>query len=146
MATQKTLTAANSVLLISISGLFDVPQQIQGFAVEDVFDIDAIDSAETAMGVDGKLSAGWVPMPIKQSVTIQADSDSVTIFENWYSSQQAARELYFATGSIYLPAVKRKYALTKGVLQNYNPIANAKKILQPRKFMITWESITQGAI
>lgn len=142
----KTLTAANSVLLLSIADLFPIPQQLQGFAVEDVFDVDNIDSAETAMGVDGKLSAGWVPMAVKQGITIQADSDSIVIFENWYSAQQAARELYFATMSVYLPAVERKYALTKGVLSNYSPIATAKKILQPRKFTITWESISQGAL
>lgn len=146
MAGGKTLTAANSVLMLSIAGLFDVPQQLQGFAVDDVYDVDAIDSAEIAMGVDGNMSAGWVPKEIRQGVTLQADSDSIVIFEAWYGSQQAARELYFATGSIYLPAVKRKYAMTKGVLQNYMPIASAKKILQPRKFILVWESISQAAI
>lgn len=146
MAGEKTLTAANSILMLSVTGLFDVPQQLQGFAVEDVYDVEAIDSAETAMGVDGKLSAGWIPNPIKQGVTLQADSDSIEIFEAWYGAQQAAREIYFATGSIYLPAVQRKYAMVRGVLTNYNPIATAKKILQPRKFMLTWESVSQAAI
>jgi hypothetical protein len=140
----KTLTAANSVIMLSVAGLFSTPQQIQGFAADDIFDTDQIDSAETAMGVDGKLSAGWVPAPIKQSFTIQADSDSMSFFETWYAAQQAVRELYIASGSIYLPAVQRKYAMRRGFLTNHSATPNAKKILQPRKFMVTWEALTSG--
>ena len=51
----KTLTAANSVILLTIPSLFPVAQQLQGFSAEDVFDTDQLDTAETMMGVDGKL-------------------------------------------------------------------------------------------
>lgn len=142
----KTLTSANSVLLLSIRGLFDVPLQLQGFSADDIFGVDDLDSAETMMGVDGKLSAGWVPKEVKQSFYLQADSDSTAIFEAWYQAQQSSRELYFATGGARLPSVNRSYVLTKGVLTQYSPIATAKKVLQPRKFTVTWESITAAPI
>ena len=141
----KTLTAANSVIMLSVAGLFPAPVQLQGFAADDIFDTDQIDSAETVMGVDGRLSAGWVPMAVKQNFSLQADSDSLSFFETWYASQQAVRELYIAAGSIYLPAVQRKYAMSRGFLTNHSATASAKRILQPRKFMITWEKLTSAA-
>lgn len=142
----KTLTSANSVLLLSIKGLFDVPFQLQGFSADDVFGVDDLDIAETMMGVDGKLSAGWVPKEVKQAVFLQADSDSTAFFEAWYQAQQSARELYFATGLARLPSVNRSYVMQKGVLTQYSPIATAKKVLQPRKFTITWEAITAAPV
>lgn len=142
----KTLTASNSVILIGVGSLFNVPQQLQGYAADDVFDVDNLDTAETMMGVDGKLSAGYTPQLVKQNFTLQADSDSNAMFERWYQAMQQAREIYFARGTVILPSVNRKYSLTKGVLSNYSPIANAKKILQPRRFTITWEAITTAPV
>ena len=142
----RTLTAANAVLFIGVAGLFDVPQQIQGFATDDVFDVDNIAPNETAMGVDGKLSAGFVPVAVKQGFTLQADSPSVDFFEQWFAAQRAAREVYFATGSTYLSSVERKYAQVRGVLTDYNPMPTAKKILQPRKFSVLWESVSPAVL
>ena len=44
----KTLTSANSVLIIGVAGLFNAPQQIQGFATDDIFSIEDVDTVETA--------------------------------------------------------------------------------------------------
>lgn len=142
----KTLTAANSVLLLTVAGLFDTPTPLQGFEVDDIYDIDNVAPAETKMGVDGKLSGGWVPVPIVQSITLQADSDSNSIIEDWYNAQQTAREIYVASGSIYLPAVQREYVMTRGFLTGYMPVPAGKKVLQARKFSITWESVTSGGL
>lgn len=140
----KTLTAANSVILLSIPGLFNTPVQLQGYAADDVFDIEQLDTAETMMGVDGKLSAGWVPKEIKQSFTLQADSDSVAFFEQWYQAQQRVREVYAASGSTALPSVGRKYNMRKGFLTGYSAAPNGKKVLQPRKFVVTWEALVSA--
>lgn len=138
----KTLTAANSVILITVPSLFPIPQQLQGYAADDVFDIDGLATSEVQMGVDGKLSAGWVPQAVVQNITLQADSDSIAVFEALYAAQQLAQEVYPIVGLVRLPAVKRTYSMPKGFLTNYAPIANGKKVLQARRFQITWETIT----
>lgn len=140
----KTLTAANCVLLLAIDGLYDVPVQLQGFSADDVFDVDNIESAETADGVDGKLSGGWIYKSVTQNITLQADSDSNDVFENWYNAQQGIRELYYASGSIYLPSVERKFAMRKGILTSHAPSPTAKKILQPRKYTVRWEAFSSA--
>lgn len=146
MATKRSITAANAILMLSATSLFDVAQQIQGFAADDVFDADAMDIAETQMGVDGKLSAGWVPVSLKQGYTVQADSPSIDVFEQIYAAQQAVREVYWLQGVTTLKAVGKRYTMLNGILRNYKPLPDAKKTLQARKFIIEWESIKAASI
>lgn len=142
----RSLTAANAVLTLAVAGLFNTPRLIQGFATDDVFDTENVQSVETMMGVDGRLSAGWVPQPIVMNIMLQADSASIDFFERWYAAQQTGREVYIANGSILLRAVNRQYAMTRGFLTAHPVTPSAKKTLQPRRFTITWESVTAGGL
>lgn len=136
----KTITAANAVFMLSVPGLFDAPVQLQGFSAEDVFDTEAVEPAEVQMGVDGWMSAGFLFVPIKQGITLQADSDSNDFFETWYSNN-SADDLFIANGSVILKSISRAYTMTRGVLTSYPSIPDAKKVLQPRKFGITWNKV-----
>jgi hypothetical protein len=138
----KGITGANAVYLLSITDLFPAPQQLQGFAADDVFETDPLTSVETIMGVDGHMSAGFVFVEVKQNISIQADSDSNAIFEAWWGAQQVSKSVLFANGVIILTDVGTKWAMVNGVLSTFPPIPNAKKLLQPRRYGITWESIT----
>lgn len=138
----RTITAANSILLIGIEGLFDTPQQLQGFAADDVFDTESIAPAETSMGVDGHLSGGFVFVPIRQNIALQADSASNLIFEDWLAAQMQAHEVYVANGQVQLPGVQRKYVMTRGFLTAHPPTPAARRTLQPRRYQITWERIS----
>ncbi|MFM0141734.1 phage tail fiber protein [Paraburkholderia sp. RL18-085-BIA-A] len=135
------ITSANSTLLIGISGLFTVPQQLQGFSADDAYEMAAVDNKEISLGVDGVLSAGWIPAVKVLSVTLQADSASNTFFETWFASEEAARTPYFGFGVITQPSINRIYTLTNGVLKNYTPLAQAAKTLRPRKFEIHFQTV-----
>lgn len=135
-----SITSANAVVMITIPGIFPAPVQLKGFAADDVYDTDSIESAETAMGVDGILSAGFVFVPVNQSYALQADSPSIAFFDAWWAAQQQTRDIYRANGLIMLRAVGKKWTMSRGVLTNYKPLPDAKKLLQPQKFKITWES------
>ena len=136
-----SLTGANAVYMLSIPNLFAVPQQLQGFAADDVFDTDAIESTEILMGVDGIMSAGFVFVPVRQNIALQADSPSTFIFDTWWAAQQQAQDVFFAAGTVLLTAVGKKWTLTKGALTGYKPIPDTKKLLQPQRFGITWQQI-----
>jgi hypothetical protein len=137
-----TITAANAVIMFSIPGLFPTPQQLQGFAADDITDTDALESAEVLMGVDGVLSGGFVYVAVKQNYALQADSPSAQIFDQWYATQQQIQDLYTAQATLLYPSIGTKWAMTKGFLTSYMPIPAAKKLLQPRKFTVTWQSIS----
>lgn len=138
----KTITSANSVFMLAVANLYPVPQQLQGYAADAAFATDDIEPAETFMGVDGKMSAGFVPVAIPQTISLQADSDSILLFDAWLNAEKAAREIYYASAIISLPAIGREYTLTRGVLTRAKPLPDAKKTLQPVEYRITWESIT----
>ena len=137
-----SITGANATFLLAIATLFPAPQQLQGFAADDVFGSDPIDSTEFLMGVDGFMSSGFVFVPVRMSVHLQADSPSNFIFDTWYSAQQVARDVFPASATVLLTAIGTKYTLQNGVLTSYKPTSDAKKLLQPRTHTITWNSIS----
>lgn len=136
------VSAADAVLTISIPLVFPGgPIQLQGFANDEVFDLPAIKSAEVMMGVDGVLSSGFVFVPIPQTISLQADSASNEVFDVWWAQMQATRTTYQASGLIKLPSIARKWTLGVGTLTSYKPAPNAKRLLQPRTFEITWQDL-----
>jgi hypothetical protein len=141
MANNRTLTAADVLITLSVAEVFGAPFTLHGFATDDVYDMPEIDVAETAMGVDGRLSAGFVFRPVTQAYMLQADSLSIDQFETIYAQQQQNRSVYAFTGITTLLAVGKQYAMNRGFLRNYSPAAAGKRILQPRRFGIEWESV-----
>jgi hypothetical protein len=135
-----SLTAANAVIMLTIPGVFNSPQQLQQFAADDVFATDAVASAEVAMGVDGFLTGGFVFNPIAQGFTLQADSPSNQVFDDWFGAQVAAKENLIANGLIVLPAVARKWTMIRGFLTSYAPMPDGGRVLKQRRFGVTWQS------
>lgn len=135
-----TLTTANSAVSLQIAGLYPVPQSIAGYSTDDAFAVDDVNPVEAMMGVDGKLSFGFTPYPTKLHITLQADSASNDVFDNWIAAMQASREVYVANMAISIPGTGKKYVLTRGALTGGNSMPAAGKTLKPRKFEVTFES------
>lgn len=141
-----TITGSSAIIMIAVPGLFPIPQQLQGFAADDVSDTDPLESAEVLMGVDRRLSGGFVAVAVKQNYALQADSASIFLFDTWWASEQKAGEVLPANGLFQLPAVGKKWILTRGFLTGYKPLPDTKKLLQPQKFSITWESVLPSVL
>jgi hypothetical protein len=136
-----SLTAANAVITLTVDGVFSTPQQLQQFSVDDVADVDTLTVAETLMGVDGYLSGGYVFNKVKYVYTLQADSPSCFFFDQWKLAQDSQEDTYPANGQLLLKSLGTKWTWTRGFLTEWMPAPNVKKILQPRKFSIEWESV-----
>lgn len=132
--------ASNANLTLVVPPLFTVPQQLQGFGADDVYDLDAITSVETMMGVDGILSGGFVWSPQQQSITLMANSESNAFFDTWWAAQASAKTTYPATGVLTLPQLGMKFIQTNGFLTSYK-LPGAKKLIQPRRYGITWNLV-----
>lgn len=145
MANNRTLTAANSIIMLGVTGLFPTPQKMQGFAADDVADVENMQPTETVMGVDGRLSAGFAPAPIVQNITLQADSESNDFFDQLISAERTAREKYVLFGSIVLPALGRKFVMTRGFLHAFPKMPGIKRTLQARRFTLHWEDMDSSA-
>lgn len=136
-----SLTAANAVITLTIPGVFSVPQQLQGFSVDDVADVDTLTVAETLMGVDGFLSGGYVFNKVKYTFTLQADSPSNFVFDQWKLSQDAQEDTFPCNGNLLLKSLGTKWTWTRGFLTEWMPAPNVKKILQPRKFGVEFQRV-----
>ncbi|QDJ44802.1 phage tail fiber protein [Bordetella hinzii] len=141
-----TLTSSNSVLMIGVAGIFPVPQKMQGYATDDAFAFEALQIAQAVMGVDGRLSGGYTPQPVIQTITLQADSPAKEIFEVWLASMKTTREVFYANGTLSIPSIDRKFTMTKGILTQSPPAPTARAILQPMTFQITWENVSPAVV
>lgn len=137
-----TITSSNSVFMLVIAGLFPVPQQLQGYSADAAFETEAADVAEVVLGVDGIMSAGYVPYLVRQTISLMPDSASASLFETWQQAQKAAQEIYYANGEISMPSVSRRYILTNGVVTSHVAIPGARRVLQARNFIITWGDVS----
>jgi hypothetical protein len=146
MPTPLSITSANAIYLLSIPGVFPVAQQLTGFGVDEAFDTEAAEISEIKLGVDGVFAAGWTPRITKQTITLLAASQaSFTIFETWIAAQDTTMSVVYATGTIILPAIQRKYTLYPGALTRFPALPNVKKVLADRQFEISWGwPITSG--
>lgn len=146
MAPPLSITATNAVLTLTQPTLFPTPVQLQQFATDDVYDISAIQSLEAQMGVDGFLSFGFVYAMVRQGITLQANSPSNVFFDVLWTQMQAAQDNYPLSGLIVLKGINTKFSMINGGLTSYKPAPDAKKVLSPRKYEITWGRIFPAPI
>ena len=136
-----TITSANSVIVLTVAGLYGTPIQLYGYSTDKAWDTAAQVVTESQIGVDGRKTAGLVFNPVKQTFSFQADSPSVLIFESIYAAQRAARDVFYLSAVISLPGTGQSYVCNKGTLEDYNSVASAGKVLTAREFSISWASV-----
>jgi hypothetical protein len=136
-----SITSANAVVMIAVTGVFTSPVQLQQFAAEDIFTNDSVQASEVAMGVDGFLAAGFIFAPVPWSVSLMADSPSNSLFDQWYQTQIKNVDVFRCNGTVLLPSLGKKYNLLNGALTGYRNMPDAAKTLRMRTFVITWQRI-----
>lgn len=134
-----TLTTANSSLVMSVEGLYPSGVTLAGYATDNILEIPAVVNKELAMGIDGKLSAGWVPNPIPVTITLQADSPSLAVFEEIWTREQATRGGLTIGLTVATPANGKRGVFRRGYLTSYQP-PNLQRTLQPGVAEFTFES------
>jgi len=142
----KTLTSNNASFVLTIPGVFNVPFQVQGFAADDMFTTDPQKPVEVVMGVDGRLSAGYVKHQIVQKIKLSPDSPSLAYFDQWLAAMDTGLDAYVAQGVVTMPGNGAQYILTNGWLTSYKNMPDAKKLLQAQEMEITWESVQKGVM
>jgi|SRR5271156_1657290 len=137
-----SITSADAVVTLWQPILFPTPLQLQQFAVDDIYDTDQIRNVEAQMGVDGTLSFGFVYAPIMQNFALQANSPSIAaFFDPIYAQQILGKTVYPISGTIALPSLGKKWAMTNGAMTDYKPMPDAKRVLQMQRFRVTWNQV-----
>ncbi|MGJ8524342.1 hypothetical protein LMG33818_000050 [Halomonadaceae bacterium LMG 33818] len=137
-----TITSADVVARITVTNLFPSGFTIQGFAADNIYDVDALTLAETVMGVDGKLSAGAVRNSINQTWHIMPDSETYERIRDWAQRSRTDTAVYRCNLEVTFRSSGQKFVHTNGVLLRSNVMPSAARTLRPIDFVIQWESIT----
>ena len=137
-----TITSANSTFYLTVPGLYDTPQKVEGYATDAAVKSDNINPVIAEVGVDGKTSFGYVPTNKVITVSLAADSKSREMFDNWISYQDSVRGVMVCSAEFTLPAIGRKYVGFRGAVTACLPMPDAAKTLQSATYSITFESWT----
>jgi hypothetical protein len=135
-----TLTTANSSIALTTEVLYPQAQRIQGYAADDSFDPDAVENGEYSMGIDGKLSAGFVYNEIPLTITLQADSPSLALFQQIWMYEYQNRAKLQQDLTIANPSVGLLYEYKSGYMRSFKASAG-KKILQPGVVVFVFQQL-----
>jgi hypothetical protein len=140
MATNRTITSANAVFMLSIQTVYPTPIQLQQFGVDDAFTNEIVPVSETQVGVDGFGVAGYVPRQVPMTIRDLASSGpaGIEIFENWVAAMDALNDVLYANAVISMPSIGRKYTCALGTSGRYSSLADARRVLANREFQIIW--------
>lgn len=143
MPAGNSVTSANSIFNLTIAGPVEGTNLYSGvqllmFAVDNAFMAEVVDTAEVEVGVDGYGVAGYRPHEVPMTIRFEAASPSLTVFENWFGTQDAINDILFASAIILQPSVGRKYICPMGTLMRISSMAEARRILADREFNIHW--------
>lgn len=134
------ITSTNSIFRIVVP-VIALTATLKGYASDDGFSFASVPATENRIGVDGLKSSGYTPQLYTQDIMLQADSPSIEIFNIIYAAMVAVRDIMFIDGVIELPSVNKSFVMALGTLENYRPVPDVKKVLEPISFSINWGSI-----
>lgn len=103
-----TITAANTVILFRCIGVYDSWVQITGAQSDQFLSMSDVTVAQTRMGVDGKQSIGYTPHETPLTLSLEANSPSLMVFETVQNTFNKNMETAFCEIQVQYPSVKRR--------------------------------------
>lgn len=140
------ITSSNSVLTLTVEELFPSGIQLQNFSVDSMFAADALDLAETRMGIDGKIAAGYTPNIKAVTITLEASSPSYPSLQQIAAAMQTNRKIYPATLTARIESIGKRITWSKGTLKSGSIVPNAKKVLDPTEWVFHFETVEVSSI
>ena len=90
------ITSANATLVLSCADFALASVSVEGFAVDDAWSFEETEHVVAQKGVDGKMSAGWVPVLNNMRINFSPDSPFNAQMMALLQAQKAARKPFLA--------------------------------------------------
>lgn len=135
-----SITAADAAMVFTIpaAGLTFL---CEGWSADGMYDYEANQQTETRMSIDGILSGGVVLTPKVMTLKFEANSPTTAFFDAWIQLQVTQRAVLPADAVLTFNNAGKVFAHTKGFLTNAPMVPPANKVLMPRAFQITWQTV-----
>lgn len=130
---KKTLTNANSTLKFQCEGVYDQMTLASDFGADNRTQADARTIAESRVGVDGKLSVGYVANSQNFTVTLQPNSPTIEAFRNIMRHFDNNMEVIVMNFEQDYPSVRRK-ATFSGTMTSAPSMSGGGKLLAEETF------------
>ena len=136
------ITSANATLILTVDELFPQGIPLSMFATDQALNMSELIVAETRMGVDGNLVAGFVPNPKEVNIMLEAASPSYSSLATLYRATEQKRGIYQCTLIATVPSIRQVFTWTAGVLVKGTPVPPFKKVLDPTSWTFHFSRLT----
>ena len=140
------ITSANATLVITISDLSIASVAMEGFAVDNAWSLDDAETAVAQVGVDGKMSAGWVPRLMPLTISFAPNSDSISTLTSIVTAQDTNKTIYTVQGVLSCPSVDKAWTLSNGVITRAKIAPDGNRVLGEQSFQLTFESAMPAVV
>ena len=123
------ITSANATLILTVENLYPAGVKIEGFSTDNSFAMDDDTIAETHMGVDGKMTAGFTPSEKSITITLDAGSPSYEVLCNIYNTSKTNMTVLETSMQRTVPALGKEFSLKNGVMISGHPVPSGEKVL-----------------
>ena len=134
------ITSANSTLIVTVSALAIASVAMEGYAVDNAWALDEVETAVAQMGIDGKMTAGWVPRLNPLSLSFAPNSPSIASLSAIVNAQDVNRTIYTVQAVLSCPSIGKSWTLSNGVVTRGKILPDGTRVLGPQSFQITFES------
>ena len=134
------ITSANATVAVSVGGLFSVT--LENFSADSSFTSDTVQAAETRMGVDGHMAAGFTPAIKTITINLEAGSPSTEYMQLLRQVQEVNMKPYKVQMVISIPSIGKRYTFSEGVLQSYKDLPDGQNVLSPTQWVFHFEGMS----
>lgn len=124
------ITSANaSISITSALGNLDFDK----FSADSALSAEAVKCVQTRIGVDGQISAGYVPTIKHFTVDFEASSSSIPYLMNLAQLIETSKTPQPVVITVTLPAIGKKFVCS-GYLTDYPSMFTVKNLIDPMQF------------
>lgn len=141
MPKNRNITAANATLVMVVEDLFPQGVKLEQFSTDAMVSEADETFAETRMGVDGQMVAGYVDNIKTLTVTMEPSSPSIPYMDTLARASRSGRKVYWVTFIISIPAIGKILTYSNGVLKTGKILPDIQKVLAPIAYGFDFESV-----
>lgn len=137
----RNITSANATIVMTVEELFPSGFQLEQFSTDLALSQGDDTLAETRMGVDGQMVAGFIPSILAVTISLEPSSPSMEQMNTLYKAMKTNMRVYEISLVVDIPSLGKSYTYSGGVLKTGRLVPDIKKVLDPVSYGIDFEKV-----
>ncbi len=146
MSNNFDITSSNSTAVLTVEDLFPAGITLEMFSTDSAITMETLEIAETNLGEDVNMSAGFTPNIQTLTVNLEAASPSFTPLAQIWSAMSNNRRIYHCTLVCAVPSIAQVFTFTRGVLKSGVPFASINKTLDSTSWVFNFEKMVPSSM